>query len=375
MSVSQKHWHCALCLRYNLAMTEPIARLHTPTRLLCGPGPSNVHPQVLEAMQQPMLGHLDPELPRAARPAGRRCWRRAYRRDDGLTHRAVGQRHVRHGGRHLASLIEPGDTVIVGVAGFFGSRIVEIARRHGASVVEVRVAVRPGGRQRADPGRAANGIPRPRLVAVVHAETSTGVRPPAGGAGRGHARLRRAADGRLRDLAGRRSSWRPERWGVDYCYSCTRSAWARLPASRRVPALAAGDGADRRAHDAGAVLLRLRAAARSTGSTGRPSITTPCRSLQYYALYEALRLALEEGLEARWAAPRRRRRPLPAGHRATAASSCSPSPSCSSPPLSAVLRARRHRRQGGTEPAAGGARASRSAAGSARTPRRSGGSA
>src|SRR5215469_11322700 len=146
------------------------APLNPPARLLCGPGPSNVHPRVLEAMQQPMLGHLDPvfhdmllELVDMLQDV--------YRRHDGLTLAlsASGTSGMEAG---ITALTEPGDKAIVAVGGFFGNRIAEIATRHGVRVVELRV---PYGQ--AVPNEqildALKQHPDARLVAVVHAETST----------------------------------------------------------------------------------------------------------------------------------------------------------------------------------------------------------
>src|ERR1017187_2099790 len=134
--------------------------LNPPERLLCGPGPSNVSPAVLEAMQRPLLGHLDPdlhdiltELVATLRATGRA--------DGGLVVplQATGTSGMETG---LASLLEPGEVAIVAVNGFFGRRIVEIARRHGAEVVEVT----------ADWGQH---VPNERLLETLDAHPQGGV--------------------------------------------------------------------------------------------------------------------------------------------------------------------------------------------------------
>src|SRR6516165_5867786 len=114
-------------------MTRP---LNPPERLLCGPGPANVSPAVLLAMQQPMLGHMDPDL-LAIMAELVELLRVAYRASGGLVLalQATGTSGMETG---VAHLIEPGDVAVVAVNGYFGERIVEIARRHGAEVVEVR---------------------------------------------------------------------------------------------------------------------------------------------------------------------------------------------------------------------------------------------
>src|SRR5947209_5515829 len=114
----------------NRSMNDLPQPLNPPDRLLCGPGPSNIDPRVLQAMQLPMLGHLDPEWHRILEDLVE-LLQLAYRRSDGLTIAlsASGTSGMEAG---LASLAEPGDTVIVAACGFFGNRMIDIARRHGA---------------------------------------------------------------------------------------------------------------------------------------------------------------------------------------------------------------------------------------------------
>ncbi|MCY3003332.1 MAG: alanine--glyoxylate aminotransferase family protein [Planctomycetota bacterium] len=143
-----------------------------PVRTLLGPGPSDVAPSVLRALSAPTLGHLDPRLFVAMDEL-----RAALRPVFGTANPATfvlsgtgtsGMEAV------LANLIEPGDGVLVPVHGYFGARVAEIAARCGAEVTRV-----DGEWGRAsDPARAkaALGGRRIKLVAVVHAETSTGVR-------------------------------------------------------------------------------------------------------------------------------------------------------------------------------------------------------
>ncbi|MGO9885670.1 MAG: alanine--glyoxylate aminotransferase family protein, partial [Solirubrobacteraceae bacterium] len=102
-------------------MTSP---LDPPQRLLCGPGPSNVDPVVLAAMQRPMLGHLDPDFQDMLLEVVAML-RRTYQANGGvvLPLQATGTSGMECG---LVHLLEPGDKAIVGVNGFFGRRIVEI---------------------------------------------------------------------------------------------------------------------------------------------------------------------------------------------------------------------------------------------------------
>src|SRR5690348_15282899 len=110
--------------------------LQPPARLLAGPGPSNVHPRVLEAMQQPMLGHLDPVFHDILHDLVG-LLQDVYRRHDGLTLAlsASGTSGMEAG---IAALTEPGEKAIVANCGFFGNRMSEIATRHGVRVVELK---------------------------------------------------------------------------------------------------------------------------------------------------------------------------------------------------------------------------------------------
>ena len=96
----------------------PILPLDPPHRLLCGPGPSNVAPSVLDAMRRPMLGHLDPAFHAVLDEVGellRAVWRMPE--GDVLALPSTGTSAMEAG---IANLLEPGDTAIVAEAGFFG---------------------------------------------------------------------------------------------------------------------------------------------------------------------------------------------------------------------------------------------------------------
>jgi len=272
-----------------------LPQLQPPERLLCGPGPTNVDPAVLDAMRRPMLGHLDPDLHDILLDVVAML-RRVYRMPDGLVLplHCTGTAGMETG---ITNLLEPGDTVIVAQCGFFGRRISEIARRHGAEVVAVD----------ADWGECVSNEalvqeldrhPGARMVAVVHAETSTGVEHPLGelGAALRDRDVLLMADcvtslaGVPLDVGG---------WGVDFAYSCTQKCLAAPPGmspvavseralerlrSRRTPVPFSFD------------LLLL-----ERYWIDRPVTyhhTAPI--LGIYALHEALRSVLTEGLEARW---------------------------------------------------------------------------
>ena len=141
-------------------------------RLLLGPGPSNPYPEVIEALTRPVLGHLDPEF--LALLDETCAWLRdAFRTTNALTLPISGTGSA---GMEacFVNLVEPGDRVIIGVNGVFGGRMCDVAQRCGATVTRID---EPWGSS-IDPQRlldARKAEPHARLVAVVHAETSTGV--------------------------------------------------------------------------------------------------------------------------------------------------------------------------------------------------------
>ncbi|MGZ4784678.1 MAG: pyridoxal-phosphate-dependent aminotransferase family protein, partial [Acidimicrobiales bacterium] len=139
-------------------------------RVLMGPGPSNPYPEVAAAFARPMLGHLDPEFIELLDETGDRL-RQVFRTANPLTVPVSGTGSA---GMEAAfvNVVRPGDTVVVGVNGVFGERMCDVAGRCGAEVVRVEA---DWGRP-LDPQALLDAHPAPALIAVVHAETSTGVR-------------------------------------------------------------------------------------------------------------------------------------------------------------------------------------------------------
>ncbi|HEY3843523.1 MAG TPA: alanine--glyoxylate aminotransferase family protein [Acidimicrobiales bacterium] len=139
-------------------------------RLLMGPGPSNPYPEVAMALARPVLGHLDPEF-LALLDATNDRLRQVFETSNALTLPVSGTGSA---GMESAfvNFVRPGDPVVVGVNGVFGERMCEVADRHGAEVIRVDA---PWG-QPVDPDALLGAHPDPSIIAVVHAETSTGVR-------------------------------------------------------------------------------------------------------------------------------------------------------------------------------------------------------
>ena len=144
-------------------------------RLLLGPGPSPVSTRVLDALAHPTLGHLDPPFLALLGDVSRRL-RGIFGTENEVTFAVSGTGSAGMQAA-FANLLEPGDTAIVGIQGFFGGRMAEMARRLGAEVIAVEAEW--GGVL--DPERlieAHRSHPEARLLAVVHAETSTGAHQP-----------------------------------------------------------------------------------------------------------------------------------------------------------------------------------------------------
>jgi alanine-glyoxylate transaminase / serine-glyoxylate transaminase / serine-pyruvate transaminase len=270
--------------------------LSPPDRLLCGPGPTNLEPSVLEAMCETMMGHLDPSLHELLLDLVEML-RAVYGVERGVTVplQATGMSGMETG---IMNLVSPGDVVIVGYAGFFGRRIAQMAARHGAEVVEV---TRDWGEVVPNAALldALDQRPNARLLAVVHAETSTGAQHPLaelGAAMRDRDTLLFADC--VTSLGAIPLSF--SQWGVDFAYSCTQKALGAPPGMSPIAfserALERVRTRDNQVPFSFDIELLL------DYWVKRPAAyhhTAPI--LHIYALYQALRRTLDEGLEARWA--------------------------------------------------------------------------
>jgi len=273
------------------------APLAPSDRLLCGPGPTNVDPAALAAMQQPILGHLDPELFEILDEVVRML-RLVYRNPAGLVLplQATGTTGMETG---LVNLTEPGDTVIVGASGYFGRRIIDLAQRAGCEVVEV---IEDWGTHvpNARLLEALDAHPEASLLAVVHGETSTGSLHPLaelGAALKDRPRTLLMADcvttlgGTELDIAG---------WGVDYAYSCTQKCIGSPPGMS--PVSISEKALERFAARSTPVPFSFDFELLRRYWIDRPGAyhhTAPI--LHIYALYEVLRGLLEEGAAERCA--------------------------------------------------------------------------
>ncbi len=147
---------------------------HEP-RTLLGPGPSNIHPRVFQAMTSPVLGYLDPDF-LVIIDETMALLRHLFQTKNELAITLPGSGMAAMEAA-ICNVVEPGDTVVVGIHGFFGQRMGEIVERHGGTAI--RVEVEFGQVVEADQIRAAlDANPNAKMVAVVHGETSSGVAQP-----------------------------------------------------------------------------------------------------------------------------------------------------------------------------------------------------
>lgn len=270
--------------------------LDAPPRLLLGPGPSNAHPRVLQAMGMPQLSHLDPAFIQIMNET-QELLRYAWQTDNELTLAISGTGSAAME-TAVANLVERGDVVLIGVMGFFGERLVEMASRHGA---DVRIIEKPWGEvfSRSEI-YAAMQEHHPAVLMLVHAETSTGALQPLDGIGA----ICREFDCLLLTDAVTSLGAAPmlvDEWGVDAAYSCSQKGLSCPPGASPVTfGPRAVEKIGRRRHKVDTWYLDTTLLRTYWLGEARAYHHTMSSNL-IYALREGLRLVAEESLEARWA--------------------------------------------------------------------------
>jgi len=263
----------------------------TPKTLL-GPGPSNVHPRVYKAMTSPVLSHMDPEF-----------WdimdetvdllREVFQTSNGLTLPISGTGSA---GMEAAlyNALEPGDTILVGVTGFFGSRIVDIAERCDAKAINIS----SDWGETIEPERieeALNKHPDTKVVALVHCETSTGILQPLEEIGE----IVRAHDAlflidAVASLGGQ--DLPVDRLGIDICYSGSQKCLSCPPGLAPITmSQRAIEIVKNRTNPSRSWYLDLSMLDEYWISARKYHHTAPVSMI--YALRESLRILAEEGLE------------------------------------------------------------------------------
>ncbi len=284
------------------------AALEPPSRVLLGPGPSNVHPRVLRAMSTPLVGHLDPVF-LTLMDEVKRLLQLVFQTSNALTIPVSGTGSA---GMEacLVNLLEPGDEAVICVNGVFGTRMADIVERCGARLTKVEA---PWGRviEPADVAAALRQCARPKLLGIVHAETSTGAWQPLEEIGA----LTRAAGAlfvvdTVTSLGGH--PVRVDEWGIDACYSGTQKCLSCPPGLAPVTfGPRALEVIRARKTKVQSWYLDLTMLEKYWGAERVYHHTAPIS--MNYALYEALRLIEEEGLEARWARHKCHHQALKAG--------------------------------------------------------------
>jgi alanine-glyoxylate transaminase / serine-glyoxylate transaminase / serine-pyruvate transaminase len=271
-----------------------LAPLNLPDRLLLGPGPSNAHPTVLQAMSTKPLGHLDPAFLNVMDEI-QSLLRYVWQTNNPHTIAVSGTGTAAMEGT-LANAIERNDVVLIGVAGYFGNRLVDMAGRYGA---DVRSIAKPWGQTFSlDELAEAMQTHKPRILALVHAETSTGARQPLEGV----AELCAAHNCLLLLDTVTSMGGVPtylDDWGVDLAYSCSQKGLGCSPgASPFTMSAKALEKLHARPDKVPNWYLDMNLLAKYWGTDRVYHHTAPVNL--YFGLREALRLLAEEGVENCW---------------------------------------------------------------------------
>ena len=270
------------------------SQLEMPPRLLLGPGPSNFHPRVRLALAMNEVGHLDPTFVKLMGEV-QELLRYAWQTDNRFTIPVSGTGSAAMEAT-LANLVEPGDVVLIGVNGYFGERLCDMASRYGA---EVRRLEKPWGEVfTPDEIRSALASHKPAILGLVHAETSTGALQPMEGIGS----LCREHDCLLLLDTVTSLGGVPillDQWQVDAAYSGSQKCLSCPPG---IAPVTFGDRAldklNNRKTKVPNWYLDMTLVGKYWGEERTYHHTAPIN--MNYALREALCLVAEEGLEARW---------------------------------------------------------------------------
>ncbi|EMA54463.1 pyridoxal-phosphate-dependent aminotransferase family protein [Halococcus thailandensis] len=272
-----------------------VGELTPPNRTLMGPGPSDVHPRVRRAMTTPLVGHLDPAFVDLMDEV-QELLRYVFRTDNEWTVPISGTGSAAMEAA-IANLTEPGDTVVVPGNGYFGGRMASMVERVGGETVTVDA---PWGEPLdIDDVRAAFDAHDPDLLAFVHGETSTGVLQPDV-----PALTELAHDNDALTIVDAVTTFggvelKVDEWEVDAAYSAAQKCLSAPPGASPLTlgerAMAKIEG---RESPVNSWYLDLTELTDYWGEERAYHHTAPITNV--YALREALRLAAEEGIEARW---------------------------------------------------------------------------
>lgn len=271
------------------------AELNPSPRLLLGPGPCNVDPRVLNAASAPQLGHLDPELLLMLEETAQML-RQTFQTNNEMT-LCVSGSGFSGAEAVLSNLLEPGDTLIVGSLGFFSGKIVEIAERARARVIVIETE--PGQPLEAQPvERAFLEHPEAKIFATAIAETSTGLLQPLEELEHiTHAHGALFVVDAVCGLGG--VPLNVDQMNIDACYSGSQKNLGAFPGLAPVTLNErAVKTIEQRKSPVQSYYLDLPKLHRYWNGDHAYHHTIASNLL--YTMREALRLLLEEGLEARW---------------------------------------------------------------------------
>ena len=312
-------------------MEKPaVGELSLPDRTLMGPGPSDVHPRVRQAMGAPLVGHLDPAFVECMDEV-QALLRYVFRTDNEWTIPVSGTGSASMEAA-VTNLVEPGDTAVVPGNGYFGGRMASMVRRAGGTPVVVDA---PWGEPLGIDDIAETVADHdPDVVGFVHAETSTGVRQPDVRAiveiAHDHGAL--VVADTVTSLGGVPVT--VDEWGVDAAYSAPQKCLSCPPGASP---LTFSDRAMEKIFERDSRVrswyLDMAELGEYWGEERAYHHTAPVSNV--FALREALRLVAEEGIEQRWARHERVAGALRAGVEAMGLS-LNPEPEYWLPSLNAV---------------------------------------
>ncbi|MDA0193748.1 MAG: alanine--glyoxylate aminotransferase family protein [Bacteroidetes bacterium] len=279
----------------NSSEQASVSEFNTSRRILMGPGPSDVHPRVLKAMSTPLIGHLDPEFLMIMDDI-KKMVQRCFQTKNDLTFvvSAPGSAGME---TSLVNLLEPGDEALICIHGVFGNRLADVAERCGATVIKVES---PWG-ESIDPNQVKDALQKcsPKIVAIVHAETSTGVLQPLDEIGK----MTRDAGAlfvvdAVTSFCG--TELKVDEWGIDAIYSGSQKCLSAPPGLSPV------SFSDRAVHAMEQRKTKVQSwfldlsMVRNYWSGAKRAYhhTAPVSAM--FAMREALRIVLEEGLENRF---------------------------------------------------------------------------
>jgi alanine-glyoxylate transaminase / serine-glyoxylate transaminase / serine-pyruvate transaminase len=287
-----------------------IQSFHPPVRTLMGPGPSDVDPRILEAMARPTIGHLDPMFV-SMMDELKELMRYAFQTENTLTMpvSAPGSAGME---TCFVNLVEPGDKVVVCQNGVFGGRMKENVERCGATAVMVEDAWGSA----VDPEKVEDALkahPDAKILAFVHAETSTGAQSDA----KTLCEVAQRHDcltivDTVTSLGG--TPVLVDEWGADAVYSGSQKCLSCVPGLSPVTfSERAMEVVQNRRTKVQSWFLDLNLVLGYWGGGGKRAYhhTAPINTL--YALHEALVLLSEEGIENAWSRHRRNHEALRAG--------------------------------------------------------------